>query len=137
MQGRFRGAVCQRRRRDLELADGRVGVRATGRPFHRDADRAGDAHLPGDGANGPEHPAEAEDGEGQVGHRRTRVVQARRERQFKCNYEIPPPVASTELSKFMVSNVAFNDPIQHALLRLDRSKDHLEQPFMSYFLVAL
>ena len=78
MKGGFRRAVRQRRSRDLELADGRVGVRAAGRPLHRDADRAGDAHLPGDGAHGPQHPEEAEDGEGQVSHRRTRIVQARK-----------------------------------------------------------
>ena len=122
MQGRFRGAVCQRRSRDVELADGRVGVRATGRPVHRDADRAGDAHLPGDGADGPEHPAEAEDGEGQVGHRRTRIVQASREPQFKWNYEISPPVPRTELPKFMASKFAFNFnvPTLYALTRLDR-----------------
>ena len=83
MKGRFRGAVCQRRRRDLELADGRVGVRAAGRPLHRDADRAGDAHLPGDGAHGPQHPEEAEDGEGQVSHRRTRIVQVRKKERQK------------------------------------------------------
>ena len=90
MKGCFRRAVRQWRRRDLELADGRVGVRAAGRPLHRDADRAGDAHLPGDGADGPEDPAPAEDGEGQIGHRRTRVVQARKnDCQIKCNYGIP------------------------------------------------
>ena len=76
MQGRFGGAVRQRRGGDLKLADGGVRVRAAGRPLHRDADGARDAHLPGHGAHGPKHPAQAEDGEGRVRHRRARALQA-------------------------------------------------------------
>ena len=85
MKGRIRRAVRQRRGRDVELADGGVGVRAAGRPLHRDADRAGDAHLPGDGAHGPKHPAPAEDGEGQVRHRRARLVQVRSVERIKSD----------------------------------------------------